>query len=101
MVETKDELFGAVLQILEEAWQDRYDEPFPSIDESENLFDRGLVDSFIMIELLSYLENEFGVEVDLANFDPSQLFTLSGIYDFYLNIVASEDPSDQVKDGAR
>lgn len=101
MAEAREELYGAVLKILEEAWQDRYEEPFPSVGESDNLFDAGLVDSFIMIELLSYLETEFSVEVDLADFDPSELFTLSGIYDFYLKVVADADASGHVMEGTR
>lgn len=46
-----------------------------------NLFDLGLVTSYSMLRLVSFVEELSGQEIDILNSDISRLFTLEGIYD--------------------
>ncbi|MBF9030047.1 hypothetical protein HKCCE3408_06545 [Rhodobacterales bacterium HKCCE3408] len=49
------------------------------ISRSDPLFSSGLVDSMTLIELLAFLEAEFGVEVSMADLRLDDIDTLDGI----------------------
>ena len=45
----------------------------------DGLLSSGLLDSLAIVKLLSYLEEEFDVEIDDADFDPENFETISSI----------------------
>lgn len=54
----------------------------PKIDEDDNLFDLGVVDSLTMVEIIAFLEEISGGEpFDFLSMDPEVFFTLRGACD--------------------
>lgn len=49
------------------------------IKDDSPLFTSGVVDSFALFELLSYLETEFNCKIDIADLNINDLDTISGI----------------------
>ena len=47
--------------------------------DDTNLFDAGIVDSFALIQIISYLEQDHGVKLHALGIDPADLGTLNGI----------------------
>lgn len=45
-----------------------------------NLFDLGLVDSYTMLDIVSYVEEITGRHIDIMDIDIARLFTLEGMY---------------------
>lgn len=45
----------------------------------ESLLDLGFFDSLSFLELLSEIENEFAIEIDLSEYDPAYFVTLNGL----------------------
>jgi acyl carrier protein len=45
----------------------------------DGLLSSGLLDSLAIVKLLSYLEDEFDVEIDDADFDPENFETINSI----------------------
>lgn len=48
----------------------------------DNLFELDIIDSLGVVELILYMEEQRGQEVDLIEMDPEVLFTLGGIRHF-------------------
>ncbi len=49
------------------------------IEDTSPLFTSGLIDSFALIEMLSYLESEFNCKIDIADLSIDNLDTLESI----------------------
>jgi len=49
------------------------------INDDSPLFTSGIVDSFALFELLSFLESEFNCKIDIADLNINDLDTISGI----------------------
>lgn len=45
----------------------------------DSLLERGILDSLAIVKLLSFLEEEFDVEIDDADFDPDNFETINSI----------------------
>jgi acyl carrier protein len=52
-----------------------------AIGEDDNLFDRGLVNSFTIIQMIIFLEKLTGISIDLSAHDLEAFYTVRGIYD--------------------
>ena len=52
-----------------------------AIGENANLVQAGLVDSLAILQIIDFLENEFGVDFMAAGLDPVQLTTIPSILD--------------------
>ena len=52
-----------------------------AIGEEANLVQAGLVDSLAVLQIIEFLEAEFGVDFRTADLDPAQLTTIPGILD--------------------
>ena len=50
-----------------------------AIENDTPLFTSGLIDSFSLIEMLSFLESEMDVKVDIADLSIDELDTIDGI----------------------
>jgi acyl carrier protein len=55
-----------------------------------NLMQSGLLDSMGFVDLVAQVENEFDVQMDLMDLDPSQFTSLSG---FVSRVAASREQS--------
>lgn len=49
------------------------------ISDDEPLFTSGIIDSFALLEMLSFLEREMGCKVDLAELDIEQLDSIEAL----------------------
>ena len=49
------------------------------LSPSDSLLEKGVLDSLAIVKLLSYLEEEFDVEIDDADFDPENFETIDSI----------------------
>ena len=51
-----------------------------AVPAGDNLFDLGLVDSYTMLDIVSYVEQITGSQIDIMNIDIARLFTLEEMY---------------------
>ena len=49
------------------------------VDDDTNLIDAGIVDSLALIEIVSYLEQNHGLDFRALGIDPGDLATIGGI----------------------
>lgn len=59
----------------------RPDIPLDTIDEHEALISSGLVDSLAGIEIIGYLEEEYGIDFTGRGVDPGELNSIANILD--------------------
>jgi acyl carrier protein len=59
----------------------RPDRSVEDLDENESLVQSGLIDSLALLEIVGFLEQEFGVDFSSSGLDPGQLATIPGILD--------------------
>lgn len=52
-----------------------------AVDERENLVDAGLIDSLAVLQIVLFLETEFGINFASTGVDPGRLYTVSSILD--------------------
>ena len=57
------------------------DAPLGALSESSSLVSAGLIDSLAILEIIVFLETEFGIDFSEAGVDPDQLTSISGILD--------------------
>lgn len=48
-------------------------------DDSANLIEKNILDSFIMIRLISFIEQELGVVIDMENLSPENFNSIAAI----------------------
>ncbi len=53
--------------------------PLEYISDETNLIDAGIIDSFALIQIILYLEEVHGVDLQANGTDPNDLDTLGGI----------------------
>jgi acyl carrier protein len=61
------------------------------IDENTDLFRSGLIDSFALVDLILYIENETGCTMELADSDPGEFSIVSGLCRIALKADRAED----------
>jgi len=57
-------------------------EPMSAIKDDENLFDAGVIDSFQLVTLVAFIQNEFALEFDFDDLTEEKFSTLSAISRF-------------------
>ena len=60
------------------------DKQIGQIPESENLWDLGYIDSLRMVDLLMFLENTLGTEIQIENHPPQVFHTFDAIYETFV-----------------
>jgi acyl carrier protein len=55
--------------------------PLEGIGEDVSLIDAGLIDSLAVLEIVGYLEREYGLDFAESGIDPADLVTVGGILD--------------------
>lgn len=71
----KEKLFS----FLKTIW--RSDTPLSAIDEHTNLVSAGLIDSLATLQIITFLECEFNIDLFSTDTDPSQLDSIATIRD--------------------
>jgi hypothetical protein len=71
--------YAAVRGRLAELWADRNDGPIPEFSDTDSFVERGLIDSWSIVQLVAYVQEQTGVQLDLARSDPLKLLTLTGL----------------------
>jgi acyl carrier protein len=59
----------------------RPDKSLAAFGEEEDLVRSGLIDSLAVLEIILFLERDFGVDFAMAGVDPSKLMTIPAILD--------------------
>jgi acyl carrier protein len=67
------------------------------IGETDSLLDRGIIDSTGAMELVSFLETEFAVEVSDRDLIPENLDSIAAIASFVTRKLAEANPSDALR----
>ena len=49
------------------------------LHDDSDLVTSGLIDSLVVIEIILYLEREYGIDIHAADIDPGSLTTINGI----------------------
>ena len=49
------------------------------VDDNTNLVDEGIIDSFALIQIISYLEQEYDLRLQELGIDPGDLGSVNGI----------------------
>lgn len=52
-----------------------------ALGDSENLVDGGVIDSLAVLQIVTFLESEFGINFAATGVDPNRLYTVSSILD--------------------
>ena len=52
-----------------------------SVGDEENLVEAGLIDSLAVLQIVLFLESEFGISFAATGVDPGRLYTVSSILD--------------------
>jgi|RhiMetdeSRZDD1v2_1073273.scaffolds.fasta_scaffold453509_3 acyl carrier protein len=89
MVVDKKELMGALRGYIEEKILEGDAE---NLDEKTPLLELGILDSFAIVELLSFIESDFGVQIGLEAVSPEKFSDISVIADLILAYQTSERP---------
>jgi acyl carrier protein len=55
--------------------------PVQSLNERERLVASGLIDSLAILQIISYLETDYGIDFSARGIDPEQLGSIGGILD--------------------
>lgn len=76
MVETKEDIKKQVTEFLKANTGEEH------IDESENIFETGLVNSLFAIELMTYIEQTFGVKVTIQDLSIERFSSIHNIQEF-------------------
>lgn len=59
----------------------RPDVEVDAIDEDDGLISSGLIDSLALVEIITFLETEFGVDFSESGVDPDELSSIAEILD--------------------
>lgn len=59
----------------------RPDVALETLGESDPLVDSGLIDSLALLEIITFLESEFGIDFSATGVDPDQLGSIADILD--------------------
>ena len=50
-----------------------------AVSDTENLFDQGIMDSFALVQIIVFLEQQYAVQLHTLGIDPADLGTIAGI----------------------
>jgi acyl carrier protein len=57
-------------------------EPDEDIDPSESLLEEGIIDSVVIVEMISFLEEKFGIEIDEDDLMPENFESFAAINNY-------------------
>jgi len=78
----REEFYAAMIAKIEAVAIEIGAGALPPIADTDDLFSIGAVDSLAMLELIEFVEQVIGAEIDFTLVDPEVFLTLRGSYDF-------------------
>lgn len=63
-------------------YDESFEEQFKSLNSNDSLLENGIIDSVKMLELISFLEKQYGIKVDDEDLYPENFDTLAAIEDY-------------------
>lgn len=80
---TFDEFADELRRFLTSCWGETQPvADMPALTPDTDLFDAGVLDSLLVVELLAHIEDAFDIVIDVTRIvDPQAFFTLRGMYD--------------------
>jgi acyl carrier protein len=63
-------------------YDENFKEDFKTLDENESLLEKGIIDSVKMLELISFLEEKYRIEVDEDDLYPENFDTMAAIENY-------------------
>ncbi len=69
-------------QILKFLYDDSLKEEFEDLDNDDSLLELGIIDSFKMLELIDYIQKEFGIDIDEDDMLPENFDSINAIVEF-------------------
>ncbi|HEX4994093.1 MAG TPA: acyl carrier protein [Methylomirabilota bacterium] len=57
------------------------DRPLDTVAETDSLVESGLIDSLALLEIVAFLEEQYGIDFAAVGLEPEQLTSVSGILD--------------------
>ena len=57
------------------------DHPLDDVAETDSLVESGLIDSLALLEIIVFLEEQYGIDFVATGFEPEQLMSVCGILD--------------------
>ena len=57
------------------------DRPLDAVAETDSLVEAGLIDSLALLEIIAFIEEQYGIDFVATGFEPEQLMSVSGILD--------------------
>ena len=57
------------------------DRPLDAVAETDSLVEAGLIDSLALLEIVAFLEEQYGIDFAETGLEPEQLTSISGIVD--------------------
>lgn len=57
------------------------DRPLDTVAETDSLVESGLIDSLALLEIVTFLEEQYGIDFAVTGLEPEQLTSVSGILD--------------------
>jgi acyl carrier protein len=81
----RSSFYEAVRGRLAELWTERREGPVPDYSDTDSFVERGLIDSWSVVLLLMFVQEQTGVALDLTRSDPVAILTLNGLYDSVTN----------------
>jgi acyl carrier protein len=82
-----DNLRAQILTLIQENWAQTRSGALPPIGDDDNLFDMGVVDSLMMMEIVALVEDECQTMIDFLSVDPEVFFTLRGIMRLHTDLL--------------
>jgi acyl carrier protein len=76
-----DDFSAAVTECIRSTWvESGRDDPLPQFHRQDNLFDLGIIDSLAAVDVIEFLEDTYGVTIDVLRIDTESFFSLDGMY---------------------
>ena len=63
-------------------YEESFEELFKSLNTTESLLEKGIIDSVKMLELIAFLEKKYGIKVDDEDLYPENFDTLAAIENY-------------------
>lgn len=84
--EVREFIIGRYAEALESAGRDPED-----VDDDLDLMNEGIIDSFGVIELITAVEQRFGIELDMSGIDPEKLTVIAPLSEYIAAAIQKTD----------
>lgn len=82
--EVREFIIGRYAEALESAGRE-------DVDDDLDLMNEGIIDSFGVIELITAVEQRFGIELDMSGIDPEKLTVIAPLSEYIAAAIQKTD----------